>query len=134
MMITSTLKCDLNMFNDELPVDLFPEPNRKNYRFRTSSACSVPTISIPKFGLSIMVAGRITGVGKTEPIIVNKKATINASYYAEKIPICFRTQNLRNCSKTERLRTISSKFSARFVGFTAKRFGQMWCGRETRPT
>ena len=32
-----------------------------------------------------MVADGITGFGKTELIIVDEKATINASYYAEKI-------------------------------------------------
>ena len=81
----SQLRLKHVMFTDESPVDLFPEPNRQNYRFRANCAASVPKISVPKFGLSIMVAGGITGFGKTELIIVDEKQTIDAKYYSDKI-------------------------------------------------
>ena len=73
------------MFTDESPIDLYPEPNSNNYRYRTDSIANVPTIAVPKHGLRIMVAAGITGFRKTELIVIDEDRTANADYYAAKI-------------------------------------------------
>ena len=69
------------MFTDESPIELHPKPNSQNMRFYTDSIKKVPTIKRPKFGLNIMVAGGITGFGKTPLVIVDQGSTLNAEEY-----------------------------------------------------
>lgn len=73
------------MFTDESPIDLNPEPNKQNYRYRTDSIEKVPSIKVPKFGMRIMVAAGITAFGKTDLIIVDEGHSVDAKYYAENI-------------------------------------------------
>ena len=54
-------------------------------RFYTDCIEKVPKIKRPKFGLTIMVAGEITGFGKTPLMIVDQGKTIDALEYASSI-------------------------------------------------
>lgn len=51
---------------------LYCLPNRRNQRYRTNDKQNIPTVVLPKHSIGIMVAGGITGFGKTELHIVEK--------------------------------------------------------------
>ena len=81
----SSLKMAHVLFTDESPIELNPQPNRQNMRFRTKDKSKVPVIKRPKFPLKIMVAGGISRYGRTELHVVHEGETVNGQYYRDEI-------------------------------------------------
>lgn len=78
------------LWTDESPIELYPELNRQNTRFRTANRSDVPSMTVPKFGLKVMVAGGFCARGVTPLHIIPKGQNVNAKYYMEEmLPIYF---------------------------------------------